>query len=345
MNSLFCWLYWNPSREIFHIPLIDHPVTWYGAFFALGFAICYVLLVSIIKKQFLISGIVKPSKIKSLSKLQEESTKIPYPPTVAGLNRTLQDPEFCSTPEEGMLKLEALLPEALYKAKDMALFLVDRLLWYIILGTLIGARLGEVIFYDFPLFWQNPMEIFMVWHGGLASHGAAIGILLSLYLFYIRKKDSLPGRSFFDFLDLFVIPLPLAFACIRFGNFINQEILGTPTEAPWAIIFGNPIDRLPIIPRHPVMLYEAAAYVALFGILYFFWRQKRAQLRTGMISGIFFIYAFSARFILEFFKVSQGGYTLIPGLDMGQVLSIPFIPLGIILVWQALKIRPKVIDF
>jgi phosphatidylglycerol---prolipoprotein diacylglyceryl transferase len=346
MNHLIGWLYWNPGREIFQIPVINHPVTWYGVFFALGFALCYFLLTSILTKQFLLSGTIKSSKIKDFALFQSEFKSVKqlsdYPPTVEGLNRAVSDPRFSRTPEEGIVKLETLLPQSLYKAKDSALFLVDRLLWYIIIGTLVGARLGEVIFYDFPLFWQNPMEILMIWHGGLASHGAAIGILLSLYLFYLRKKSLLPSQSFMGFLDLFVIPLPVAFACIRLGNFVNQEILGTPSNVPWAIIFGNPVDRLPIVARHPVMLYEAAAYLALFAVMYTIWVKNRVRLKTGMISGIFFILAFSARFVLEFFKVSQSAYNLVPGLDMGQVLSIPFIVIGFILIWQAAVSNYKV---
>lgn len=287
MEQMLCWLYWNPSREIVHIPLINHPVTWYGVFFALGFALCYFLLVSILKKELSSYG---------------------------------------------------------NKAKDMALILVDRLLWYIVIGTLIGARLGEVLFYDFPIFWKNPLEILMVWHGGLASHGAAIGIMTALYLFYIRKKDFLPGSSFLDFMDIFVIPTPIAFACIRLGNFVNQEILGVPSKAPWAIIFGNPVARQDIVPRHPVMLYEALAYISLFVIIYSLWRFKDSpwgsSLKTGVISGVFFVLAFSARFVLEFFKVAQTDTVLIPGLDMGQVLSIPFIIIGLALLWRAWKLSP-----
>lgn len=222
--------------------------------------------------------------------------------------------------------------------KTRATFLVDRLLWYAVIGTLIGARLGHVLFYDPSYFFYHPVDIIKVWQGGLASHGAAIGIFLAVYIYYLRYRDDLPGNSFWDFLDLFVIPIPIAGACIRMGNFINQEILGTPSELPWAVIFGHPIDGRAVVPRHPVMLYEAAAYIVIFLILFTVWKTNGSRLKTGLLSGLFFVLVFSARFILEFFKVVQTDLVVIPGMKMGQLLSIPFIILGFCLILYRNKV-------
>jgi phosphatidylglycerol:prolipoprotein diacylglycerol transferase len=221
-------------------------------------------------------------------------------------------------------------------AGELSRTLVDHLLWYVVIATVLGARLGHILFYDFSYYMEHPLEIFKIWHGGLASHGAAIGIFIGLIIFYRRYKDLLPSEGFWGFMDLFVIPVPLAGAFIRMGNFINQEIVGTPSSAPWAVVFQHPADPVSVVPRHPVQLYEGVSYLGLFLVLFAIWRWA-PKIPRGVLTGLFFAVLFSLRIALEFFKVRQFDTPLPLGLDMGQWLSIPFVLLGILLL-----VRPTV---
>lgn len=210
--------------------------------------------------------------------------------------------------------------------------LLDSLAWYIVIGTIVGARLGHVLFYDdWSYFSSHPLAILRVWEGGLASHGAAIGILIGLILFYmIRLRRQYPEISFMTFFDLFVIPVPLAGAFIRIGNFINQEIVGTPSSLPWAVLFGHPLEGVEAVPRHPVQLYEALAYFGIFFLLFSLWFFCRKSLKQGFLSGLGISLIFIFRFFLEFVKETQNS-TLFEGfLQAGQYLSLPFILFGFI---------------
>ena len=172
----------------------------------------------------------------------------------------------------------------------------DRFAVYVIVATLIGARLGHILFYrDLREFALAPWRIFMTWEGGLASHGGAIAILIALWLF--SRKVKISARRLLDFL---VVPTALAGCFIRMGNFINQEILGTPTTVPWAIVFMHPADGSPAVPRHPVQLYEGCFYLALFFVL---WFQRR--MKDGRVGGIFLVAVFAFRFLIEFVKKSK----------------------------------------
>ncbi|MEM1283411.1 MAG: prolipoprotein diacylglyceryl transferase [Chlamydiota bacterium] len=216
------------------------------------------------------------------------------------------------------------------------MYLTDRLTWFVILGTLIGARLGHVLFYDTARYQKNPIEILKIWEGGLASHGGAIGIIISLviYIFFIRKR--FPEIRFLILLDHIVVPTSLAAVFIRLGNFFNQEIIGTETDVPWAVVFGHPYDGSGVFPRHPVQLYEAACYLITFFVLSYLWIRKREVLKTGYLTGLFFVMIFLSRFFVEFYKVSQGGIVDDTFLQTGQLLSVPFILAGF---W--LMFRPK----
>jgi len=348
MNHCLAWITWNPPREIFHIPYIDHPVTWYGLFFASGIAICYLILIHILKVQIGRTGTISTIWILDWDKFLKQLKNSSLAPAlkaspgeekkqevVSQLNLLINERQFAPSRKEGMEKLKQEFPKTFMSAYDASFYLIDRLLWYAILGTLIGARLGHILFYDISRYLQHPHEILMVWHGGLASHGAAIGLLLATYLYYRRYRESLPGKGYFAFLDLFVIPIPIAGAFIRCGNFVNQEILGKPATVPWAIIFANPVDGGAVLPRHPVMLYEAMAYIAIFGIQYALWKYRGFRFGAAFFSGLFFTLVFTARFFLEFFKVAQTDTVIIPGLLMGQVLSIPFIVLGLVLIMRS----------
>lgn len=229
-----------------------------------------------------------------------------------------------------------LLGTKRYRAEDireLTTFYTDRLTWFIVLGTIIGARLGHVLFYDFPYYVRNPVEIIMTWKGGLASHGGTVGVIISMILFLYFYRKSLPELSFIKLIDMLVIPTALTVTFIRIGNFINQEILGYPTTLPWGVIFGHPADRSYPEPRHPVSLYEAGCYFAIFIILYSLWKYRRDTLKKGFLSGLFFVLVFGSRFLIDFFKLPQSQIIDETFLQMGQYLSLPFILLGMILMF------------
>lgn len=214
-------------------------------------------------------------------------------------------------------------------SRQQAFSLVDRLTWFVILGTLVGARLGHVFFYDWPLYRQHPVDIFKIWEGGLASHGGALGVIAALLCFRKLISKEFPWLTYVDLLDCLAAPTALAGAFIRLGNFFNQEIVGTPTAVPWAVFFGHPAEGIPV-PRHPVQLYEAACYVAIFVLLYFLTMRVKSWSRPGMAIGSLFVLLFSARFFMEFYKeVAPSSLIADQSLfSVGQWLSVPFILLG-----------------
>ncbi len=204
----------------------------------------------------------------------------------------------------------------------------ERFTFYAMIGTIVGARLGDVLFYQsWSKIARDPLSIFKVWEGGLASHGGAIGIFIALYFLY-RSYDK--KYSYLRLLDLVVVPTAFVAVCIRAGNFINQEILGTVSRVPWAVIFAHPADGSLPIPRHPVQLYEAGFYLLTFAVLMLLW--KKWCRKDGKIAGLFFVLIFGFRFFVEFFKVEQSSYVHTT-LTMGQYLSIPLIALGCFLLW------------
>lgn len=219
-----------------------------------------------------------------------------------------------------------LLMRNMYTAAGRTQEELDVLLTYVLIATIIGARLGHVIFYDLGFYLRNPGEIIAIWHGGLASHGAAIGILLAMYLYAKKFKD----MSFLWLADRVVIVVAIGGAFIRMGNFFNSEIIGEPTELPWAIIFS----RVDMIPRHPTMLYEALTYIGIFVVLWVMYKKYKTQPPEGSIFGVFLILLFGGRFLLEFTKVNQAAFATGWSINMGQWLSIPLIAAGVWLLWK-----------
>jgi len=218
-------------------------------------------------------------------------------------------------------------------AKKKAFKTADILLWHVVIGTLVGARLGHVFFYALPFYLNDPLAIFYVWQGGLASHGGAIGVIIALYLF--QKKHS---GSFLYWLDRLAMPTALAAVCIRIGNFFNQELVGNPTHAFFAVHFLNPFDGSASVPRHPVQLYEAIAYLCIFILLWCAWYVKQDRLKTGSLFALFLTSTFGARFFLEFFKAPVHSQMIDESiLSAGQLLSIPFIFLGLLIFWMVRK--------
>jgi len=212
---------------------------------------------------------------------------------------------------------------------------VDVITLYMIIGTVIGARLGHTMFYAPDYYLSHPLEILQIWKGGLASHGATIGILLSLWLFSRKYK--------FDYvwvLDRIVIVVALGGALIRLGNLMNSEIFGHPTDLPWGFIFERS-QEFSHVPRHPTQLYESLSVFLLFVLLYWLWAKYKTALPRGLLFGIFVTTLFTFRFLVEFLKENQEAFENQLALNMGQILSIPLILIGIgILIKVWLKPTP-----
>lgn len=200
---------------------------------------------------------------------------------------------------------------------------------YVFLGTLIGARLGHVVFYQPDYYLPRPWEILMLWQGGLSSHGGFAGVLMGLYL-YSRKYREM---SFLELGDRMAIAALPAASLIRIGNLLNSEIVGLPTNLPWAIIFLRVDD----VPRHPAMLYEALAYAFVFAALYIAYRKIGITKIAGRILGAAFVACFTARLLIEFLKEEQVPFEQGMRLNLGQLLSIPFILTGLVLLYGAQK--------
>lgn len=207
------------------------------------------------------------------------------------------------------------------------------LLAYLLIGAIVGARLGHVFFYEWPYYSAHPEKIIRIWEGGLASHGGTIALILALFIFSWCVSHK-PASWVFDKV---VVPTAFTAGLIRLGNLMNSEIYGGPTDLPWAFVFmrdGNPT------PSHPTQIYEALCYFALFGLLMWMYWKRNAEERPWLLTGTFFIGTFLSRFLIEFVKNPQvpSELSLIDryGLNIGQMLSIPFVLLGIFMVIWAL---------
>jgi phosphatidylglycerol:prolipoprotein diacylglycerol transferase len=266
----------------------------------------------------------------------------------------------------------------IYKEEGVRPYWVDVITFYMVVGTVLGARLGHVFFYDWASYKENPSEILKIWHGGLASHGATIGILLAVFIFSIRNK--------FDYLwvlDRIVIVVAIGGACIRLGNLMNSEIVGKPTDAPWAFVFPRDEDHLqdvkrplpagaiqvaaiPIVhrdgspgyqllpegtpvapdapmavPRHPTQIYESLFCIFLLVLLYSLWNKYKERTPRGLLFGLFVVLLFTFRLLVEYLKENQvtdeTGIIAQYHLNIGQLLSIPFILIGLWVLLRAGK--------
>lgn len=213
----------------------------------------------------------------------------------------------------------------IYKREDKNPEEVDDLLWYMAIGTIVGARLGHCLLYDPSYYLSHPLKIFAIWEGGLASHGGIVGIIIALYVFQSRKKIT---QSYVWFLDRMAVACALGAGFIRTGNFFNSEIVGVPTTVPWAVIF----KRIDLQPRHPVQIYEALSYLLVFIILFYLYRNWIDKIRPGVIFASSLVGIFIARFFLEFVKTKQAAYSNDFGLSTGQLLSLPFMLAGLLFI-------------
>lgn len=204
------------------------------------------------------------------------------------------------------------------------------LLITLVVCTVIGARLGHVCFYEWDYYSQHPADILKVWEGGLASHGATIGIFLGLCIFSWCKKKT-PSWT----IDKIVVPIALVGGLVRVGNLINSEIYGGPTDLPWGFVFLRDGQTTP---AHPTQIYEALCYFALFGLLMWMYWKRNDQERPWLLTGVFFIWTFGTRFLIEYVKNPQEAWEHDMVLNMGQILSIPFVLIGIGMVIYAYSV-------
>lgn len=213
---------------------------------------------------------------------------------------------------------------------------LDVLTTYMVIGTVVGARLGHCFFYEPDYYLANPLKILYVWEGGLASHGAGIVIVLVLLIFARRQK-----KTFLWVIDRVVIVVALAGFFIRMGNLFNSEIFGVQTTLPWGFLFErapDPADAM--VPRHPTQIYEGVSYLLIFLYLMWYYYRKDGKPAEGFLFGMFLILVFGVRFLIEFLKEPQVGFEQTMALNMGQLLSIPFVIAGIFLVIRSRKQVP-----
>ena len=232
----------------------------------------------------------------------------------------------------------------IYKAEGRTNKQLDTLTLYVILGTIIGARLGHCLFYG-PLwdvfdvqgnlleegYLSHPLNMLKVYEGGLASHGGALGIIVGTLLYCRKEKEDLLWLF-----DRLVVVVPLASMLIRFGNLMNSEIIGKKTDMAFGFIFVQ-IDG---VPRHPAQLYEALFYCLLFIVMYWLWKNKRDVLGKGFMLGLLLVAMFTLRFFVEFVKENQVEFENDLTYNMGQLLSIPFVLFGIYMMWRSKKHLP-----
>lgn len=221
-----------------------------------------------------------------------------------------------------MLKKEGLSPK-----------ITDSMFLYTFIATVVGARIGHCFFYEWSYYIQHPIEVLNLRQGGLASHGAALGLLVGIYLF--SKKNHF---TYIWSLDRITTVIPIGGAFIRIGNLMNSEIYGTPTELPWGFIFTRRNETLAM---HPTQIYETIIYLLIFALLvYLFFKKDIATKHPGALFGIFLITLFGGRFFVEMIKNVQETFEEALTLNMGQILSIPFVVLGVIILILAYNKKP-----
>ena len=220
--------------------------------------------------------------------------------------------------------------QKMFKKEGVSIKVLDELATYMIIFTIVGARLGHCLFYEPAYYLAHPLDILKIWEGGLASHGAAVGILVGLY-FFSRKYH----MRYLWILDRVVIVITLAGFLIRMGNLMNSEIFGDVTTLPWGFVFVRYFGEGYQLAHHPTQIYEAAGYLLLFIFLYrYYWKHGGAP-AEGAIFGYFLVILWTIRFFIEFIKLPQVDFENTMILNMGQLLSIPFIIVGAILLYRS----------
>ena len=213
-----------------------------------------------------------------------------------------------------------------YVSENKDLSKLDPVLTYAVIGVIVGARLAHCLFYEPQFYLSNPLKILAIWEGGLASHGGGLGLLIGMF-FYSRKYQI----PFLWLVDRLTLSTALFAIIVRLANFINAEIVGIPTTASWGIVFS----KIDLLPRHPAQLYEAFAYFLIFLLLVLTYIRTKKSPTPALLTGLFLTLTFTARLIIESVKTKQAAYSTDLMLNTGQLLSIPFISVGLgLLVWS-----------
>ncbi|MDU1891441.1 MAG: prolipoprotein diacylglyceryl transferase [Dysgonomonas sp.] len=241
--------------------------------------------------------------------------------------------------------LTTLVVRRMYRKENLSEQWFDSLFMYIIIGLIAGARLGHCLFYDPVYYLSNPLSMLKVWEGGLSSHGGAIGMTIAIWLYSVR----ITKKSMIWALDRLIVGVAIGATFIRLGNLMNSEIYGGPTQLPWGFNFVRDQRwHLPLtqggsgeLPCHPTQLYEALIYLAIFGLGLYLFYKTNAKTKQGLILGVSLIGIFLSRFCIEYIKNIQEPFEVEMianyGINMGQLLSIPFFLWGGWLVWNALR--------
>lgn len=228
-----------------------------------------------------------------------------------------------------------IIMSRIFKNENLGESVLDRLTVYMALGTIIGARLGHCFFYEPGYYLSHPLEILKVWHGGLASHGAAIGILIALWLFVRKEK-----KDYTWVIDRIAIVVALSGFFIRMGNLMNSEIYGVETNLPWGFIFLRDGQT---VAKHPTQIYEGLSYLLIFILLYrIYWKNKGEHIQ-GLLISLLLILVFTARFFIEFLKNDQVDFEASMKLNMGQWLSIPFVIAGFVWLYYSVKAKTRAV--
>ena len=329
-SLLLLFITFDMNPVCFTIPFIGHDIAWYGVVFSFAFYLGYKIYIWI-HMRYSLQNIVIPEEWKEV--------EVPDDFIFSRKGQSLYD--FYSArvfDREELLRVKRYIyleeRDFIPSIASKSVAFSDSGLLYIILATVIGSRLGHIIFYE--NIWEyivSPIMIIKTWEGGLASHGGIIAILIASYLF-VKKKGNI---SFLTFMDLLSIPTLFVCSWIRIGNFINQEILGAASTLPWAIIFKHPADGSDLFPRHPMQLYEFLLYAGVFLLLFSLWYKNTYKEQTGLYTGIALAIPFGVRFFLEFLKMPQSVYDYDFPIQVGQLLSIPMITFGVLLIIRALR--------
>lgn len=223
----------------------------------------------------------------------------------------------------------------IFKNENLSEAILDKLTIYMAVGTIVGARLGHCFFYEPAYYLAHPLEIFMTWRGGLASHGGAIGILTAIWLFCRKEK-----KEYTWVIDRIAIVVALSGFFIRMGNLMNSEIYGVETTVPWGFVF---LRNGETAPKHPTQIYEALTYLGIFLLLLWIYWRKKGEYIQGTLISLACILIFVSRFFIEFLKEDQVAFEAGMKLNMGQLLSIPFIFLGLAWLYYSLKKKKRAV--
>jgi phosphatidylglycerol---prolipoprotein diacylglyceryl transferase len=224
-----------------------------------------------------------------------------------------------------------IIMRRMFKNEGLDEAVLDRLTIYMAVGTIAGARLGHCLFYEPAFYLTHPLEILAIWHGGLASHGAAIGILLALWMFSRKEK-----KGYAWILDRIAVVVALSGFLIRMGNLMNSEIYGIETTVPWGFVF---LRNHEVAPKHPTQIYEGLVYLLIFFLLFRLYWRKKGDVYQGLLISLLLILVFASRFLIEYLKEDQVAFESGMRLNMGQWLSIPFVLTGLIGLYFSLKIK------